>query len=101
MKKIIILALIALMLTGCKTTVYKTNNKIYWDKFIVIEECHNIEYGRLKIIYDKDTKVMYYYIMEGSSRAISPIYNADGTVMVYEGGEYEGEMYDRHQTRAE
>lgn len=94
MKKIIILALITLILTGCKTTTYKTNNEIYWGKFIVIEESHNIKYGHLRIIYDKDTKVMYYYLMEGSSRAISPIYNADGTVMVYEGGEDEGEMYD-------
>ena len=89
MKKIIILVLITLMLTGCKTKTYKTNNEIYWDKFIVIEERNNIEYGRLKIVYDKDTKVMYYFITSTYSRTITPIYNADGTVMVYEGSEDE------------
>ena len=91
MKKIIILVLLTLMLTGCETTIYKTNNEVYWDKFIEIEERHHIEYGYLRIVYDKDTKVMYYLIKDTYSRAMSPIYNADGTVMVYEGSEDEAD----------
>lgn len=89
MKKIIILVLITLMLTGCETKTYKTNNKVYWDKFIVIEERNNMEYGNLRIVYDKDTKVMYYFTKDTYSKAISPIYNADGTVMIYGGSEDE------------
>ena len=81
--------MITLMLTGCKTKTYKTNNEVYWDKFTVIEERHNSAYGRLKIVYDKDTRVMYYLIVDTYSRSISPIYNADGTVMVYRGSEDE------------
>jgi hypothetical protein len=33
----------------------------------------------------KDKKVMYYLWYEYYNGAISPIYNADGSVMVYEG----------------
>lgn len=87
MKRVIILVLTTLMLTGCKTKTYETNNKVYWNKFIVIEERHNFEYGYLRIVYDKDTKVMYYLIRDTYSQAISPIYNADGTFMIYEGSE--------------
>ena len=89
MKKIIILVLITLMLTGCKTTTYKINNEVYWDKFIVIEERYNFDHGRLKIVYDKDTKVMYYLIEDAYERSMSPIYNTDGTIMVYGGNEKE------------
>ena len=89
MKKIIVLVLMTLILTGCKTTTYKTNNEVYWDKFIVIEERRNIAYGSLSIVYDKDTKVMYYFIESTYNQTVSPIYNADGTVMVYGGSEDE------------
>lgn len=35
--------------------------------------------------YDYDTKVMY-YIWDGYNKiGISPIYNSDGSVMIYEG----------------
>lgn len=45
MKKIIILVLITLMLTGCKTKTYKTNNEVYWDKFIISDEKKEAQNG--------------------------------------------------------
>ena len=39
----------------------------------------DIEY---EIFYDKDTKVMYYRAYRGG---VTPLYNADGTLRVYEG----------------
>jgi hypothetical protein len=35
-------------------------------------------------MYDKDTKVMYYMIVSGYKCGLTPIYNADGSVKVYE-----------------
>ena len=42
--------------------------------------------GTTKIVYDNDTKVMYLIISENSGRAITPLYNADGTLKIYEEG---------------
>ena len=35
--------------------------------------------------YANDTKVMYYIEYGGSSRMITPLYNADGTLQIYQG----------------
>jgi hypothetical protein len=88
MKKFIITLLANVMLlTGCGTT-YSYDNDVYLDKFVNIETRYGDFDGNnlaLHIVYDYDTKVMY-YIWDGyESFAFSPIYNADGSVMVYEG----------------
>jgi hypothetical protein len=88
MKKFIITLLASVMLlTGCGTT-YSYDNDVYLDKFVNIETRYGDFEGcnvALHIVYDYDTKVMY-YIWDGYSKiGISPIYNSDGSVMVYEG----------------
>jgi hypothetical protein len=55
-------------------------NSILWDKFIVLEKYYNEGHGAFYIVYDKDTKVEYYFFY-----GLCPIYNADGTVRIYEG----------------
>jgi len=35
-----------------------------------------------KIVYDRDTKVLYYYVYKGG---LFPLYNADGSLKLYEG----------------
>ena len=37
------------------------------------------------ILYAKDTGVMYFYFCSGYGHGITPLYNADGTLQVYEG----------------
>lgn len=35
-----------------------------------------------KVVYDRDTKVLYYYVYKGG---LFPLYNADGSLKLYEG----------------
>lgn len=86
MKKIISLIIIGIMLmslSSCGTKVSKSD-ETFFDQFIAIEERSSINDGSCYIVYDKDTLVMYYYIKDGHRLALSPIYNADGTIKVYE-----------------
>lgn len=88
MKKFIIILLVSMMLlTGCEVN-YSYDEEIYLDKFVVAE-CRTGMVGGCNValytVYDCDTKVMY-YIWEGYNRfGLTPVYNADGSVMVYEG----------------
>lgn len=89
MKKFIIALLASVMLlTGCGTTC-SYDNEVYLDKFVNIETRHGnfdgCDYVALHIVYDYDTKVMYYIWYGYNKIGISPIYNSDGSVMTYEG----------------
>lgn len=90
MKKRLTLLVILLMLvlTGCKTTTttYEDREKDFWDKFVLIEK-YDKAGSKLYVVYDKDTKVEYYIISNYNQLGFSPIYNADGTIKVYEGEE--------------
>lgn len=59
-------------------------DKTLYDQFITVEKYGNTERG-LYIVYDKDTKVMYYLVDDAYQMALSPIYNADGTIKIYKG----------------
>jgi len=89
MKKFIITLLASVMLlTGCGTT-YSYDNDVYLDKFVTVEgrRGNTVEGSGIVLytVYDCDTKVMY-YIWEGYEKfGICPIYNSDGSVMIYEG----------------
>lgn len=61
-------------------------NKELYDQFIAVEKYGNSQRGLL-IVYDKDTKVMYYFIDDAYQMALSPIYNSDGTIKIYNGEE--------------
>lgn len=49
--------------------------------FTVITEWRN---GTYKIVYANDTKVKYFVISTGYKGGITPLYNADGTLQIYE-----------------
>lgn len=51
----------------------------YIDLETVYEDCTK------KVVYDKNTKVMYLIVNGYSYFGITPIYNADGTVKLYDG----------------
>lgn len=86
-KKLTLLTiLLTLVLVGCETTttIYENEEKNFWDKFVAVESYDNYEDGFLYIVYDKDTKVEYYIVEAHYQYGMSPIYNADGTVKIYE-----------------
>jgi outer membrane biogenesis lipoprotein LolB len=90
MKKTIVAIIIAAMLlVGCeevKTVTYDENdNYKQWNQFVTLEEQYDVNRGNLYIVYDKDTKVMYYLWNGYYKGVILPIYNADGSIRVYEG----------------
>lgn len=83
MKKFLIVGLLSVfLLVGCG---YQEGSKIMSDHFVVIEkQSDDVKYYTYKV-YDKETKVIY-LIFDGSySGGITPLYNADGTLQIYEG----------------
>lgn len=86
---ILILCLITTMLCGCSTVSYdeaiedsdKTRLGGYFT--VVKEWTYNDEC--YCTVYANDTHVMYLFIDGYRSYAITPIYNADGTLQIYEG----------------
>lgn len=54
--------------------------------------CNMIQIERIgftgRVYYDTNTKVMYYMITEGNSTCgLTPIYNVDGTLKLYDGSD--------------
>lgn len=92
-KLIVLLTLVALSLTACGNSWYQKeeesrNKSVLFDQFIVVKDN---EYSLTKgawhdfyIVYDKDTKVMYYFAAGDRRAMMSPIYNSDGTVRIWE-----------------
>lgn len=89
-KQLLIIAVmlaLAFCLKGCGTA-NETNNEIKSkaenaSMFVEIEQTHI-----WRIVYHRDTKVMY-AVSRGVDNLgnFTPLYNADGTLQVYEGGE--------------
>ena len=77
--KILIVAIIIVAFGGCRVTATQTEDKF----FIVLEDC--VYY---KIVYCTSTGVMYVESWGADNHGtFSPLYNADGTLMIYQGGD--------------
>lgn len=81
----VVLALAScLCLGGCATTeADEPNVAKFWGKYIVIRELDNVEYGYLYETYDEETHIRYDIWWSQHKGSITPVYNADGTPMVY------------------
>lgn len=54
--------------------------------FTVIKEWDGgVNFPLEQIVYANDTGVMYYVFLGDNSGGITPLYNADGTLQIYEG----------------
>jgi len=95
MKKmfVVLLAVLTLSLTACggRSPYQKGEiiNDTIFDQFVIVKDNkYDVAKGNwydFYIVYDKDTKVMY-YLASGFNRAMmSPIYNSDGTVKIWDG----------------
>ncbi len=93
-RKMICIAAITLMAcfacTACGTTYqeavseeYATDDSICGNYFTTITEWDDTT-AYYKIAYAKDTKVKYLIIVSGYKFGITPLYNTDGTLQVYE-----------------
>lgn len=87
MKKIalIIITLAAVLaMAGCELPVEAKDNAPKVEDYVnMLVVCSNISE---KLVYDNNTGVMYYqYSYSRSNCGMTPIYNADGTLKIYEG----------------
>ena len=100
-KKLVALALVLcisiLSLAGCgNKTKYQESNEAVTSitndsngYFTVVREWDGKVYNTYQIVYANDTKVMYLIAHNDSYQqgayAITPLYNADGTLQIYDG----------------
>lgn len=85
---IILSVMVALQCFGCGTTYQEaTNMSDSADSFAEGYFTVITEWGgtpTYRIVYANDTKVKYFVFFDGYRGGISPLYNADGTLQVYE-----------------
>lgn len=90
-KKIIMLFVICLLLlslTGFsrvakKATLYEHVGE---GRFKIIEEWSG-DYTDYYVVCERETKVMYFIMRGRYMSGITPLYNADGTLQIYDGNE--------------
>ena len=86
MKRVIAILCVCLLLTGCGTRyedAKDTSKERGGGYFTLIKEWS--DGGDIyKIIYANDTKVKYLFWGSGYRGGITPLYNADGSLQVYE-----------------
>ena len=86
----LVLILLVATLCGCSSATYneaKTSNMYSFSNgyFTVIKEWGDTLHSVERIAYANDTGVMYYIFSKGYQGGITPLYNADGTLQIYEG----------------
>ena len=88
--KYIVLLCLVCVLTACGTTYQEAtsdtstaSNDLCNGYFTVITEWSDV-HGSYQIVYTNDTKVKYFITMTGYKFGITPLYNSDGSLQVYE-----------------
>ena len=92
-KKIFLIVFIIILETclfGCgKKGDIKPEPSNYANKYIdlvnIYEDTDNIGGMIVRVAYDRETKVLYLITSGNNDSGITPIYNADGTLKLYEG----------------
>ena len=87
---VLVLCAIVTVLCGCSSSYEEpyTNPDNYFSKgyFTIVKYWDGgIDYPTEYIVYANDTKVMYYVFRGNYTGGITPLYNADGTLQIYEG----------------
>lgn len=87
-KKILAVALgltLCFGITGCRKGDIEPESSCIANKYIDLVTIYRDDNHNTEVLYDKNTKVMY-FVKWGSYRfGITPIYNSDGTVKLYNG----------------
>ena len=89
MKKKILSIVLGLTLcfgmTGCTKGDIKPESSILGNKYIDLVTIYKDDNYSTEVLYDKNTKVMYFVKYSSHRFGITPIYNSDGTVKLYDG----------------
>lgn len=89
MKKKILAVVLELVLclgmTGCTKGDIEPENSDLGNKYIDLVTIYKDDGHNTEVLYDKNTKVMYFSKCTGYQFGITPIYNSDGTVKLYDG----------------
>ena len=78
---IIVCALIALSLCGCHK---ESSTGIETNRFVRVESQDFTFSTYAQVFYDRETRVMYVFYKSGYGGGLCPMYNSDGTLMLYE-----------------
>ena len=87
---LLVLILLFFTLTGCGSTSYKEAEEANGSEgqfsgyFTPVKQWGSGMDSHCYIIYANDTKVMYFYYWDTHRSGITPLYNADGTLQIYE-----------------
>ena len=88
MKKKIVAVVLALTLcfgmTGCTKGDIEPESNILGNKYIDLVTIYKDNDNNIEVAYDKNTKVMYFLKRSAYQFGITPIYNSDGTVKLYD-----------------
>lgn len=89
MKKKILAVVLGLTLcfgmTGCTKGDIEPESSRFANKYIDLVTIYKDNNCDTEVLYDKNTKVMYFVKCSGYQFGITPIYNSDGTVKLYDG----------------
>ena len=87
-KKILAVALglaLCFGMTGCTKGDIEPESSRIANKYIDLVTIYKDDNHNTNVLYDKNTKVMYCVIWSGYQFGITPIYNSDGAVKLYDG----------------
>lgn len=87
-KKILAVALgltLCFGMTGCTKGDIEPESNNIGNKYIDLVTIYKDDVYNTEVLYDKNTKVMYFIERTGYQFGITPIYNSDGTVKLYDG----------------
>ena len=95
MKKILLTTVITLSIcfgiVGCQSIKgrgkIEPTNAILGNKYFDLTTIYDGGAFGGDVVYDKNTNVMYFIMYKNGYSAITPIYNSDGSVKLYEGGD--------------
>lgn len=89
MKKKILAVVLGLTLcfgmTGCTKGDIEPESSCFANKYIDLVTIYKDDDYNTEVLYDKNTKVMYFVKWSNYQFGITPIYNSDGTVKLYDG----------------
>ena len=86
-KKILVVALVLTLcfgMTGCTKGDIKPESSVLGNKYIDLVTIYRDNDNDTEVAYDKNTKVMYFLKLSVHQFGITPIYNSDGTVKLYD-----------------